>query len=98
MKLSGAFNEFDNTTPSSASDVAGSLNPIVSKIFDAFGDRVMFGSDWPVCNVGGPAGEKGNWRLWVESVELLLQEAKITELGTESVWWKAGSKAYNVQL
>ncbi|KAJ4988836.1 amidohydrolase family protein [Stagonosporopsis vannaccii] len=98
MKLSGAFNEFENTTPSSASDIVESLGAIMPKVFDAFEDRVMFGSDWPVCNVGGPAGEKGNWGLWVESVELILQQAKIANAGAESVWWKAASKAYGLQL
>lgn len=98
MKLSGAFNEFDSGTPSSASAIVKSLGSIVPKVFGAFGDRVMFGSDWPVCNVGGPAGEKENWGLWVESVELLLQEARIAGAGAESVWWKAGSKAYDIQL
>ncbi|KAJ8114577.1 hypothetical protein OPT61_g3588 [Boeremia exigua] len=96
MKLSGAFNEFDNPTPSSASDIFRSLSSIAPKVFEAFGDRVMFGSDWPVCNVGGPAGEKGNWGLWVESVELLLKETKVADVSSESVWWKAGSRAYGV--
>lgn len=98
MKLSGAFNEFDSTTPSTASDVAVSLSLIVSKVFDAFKDRVMFGSDWPVCNVGGPAGEKGNWGLWAECVERVLQQANVAEADIDSVWLKAGSKAYDVQL
>lgn len=98
MKLSGAFNEFDNATPASALEVVQSVKPIVSKIFDAFGDRVMFGSDWPVCNVGGPAGERGNWGLWVETVELLLKEFKVDVEGSDSIWWRAGSRAYDVQL
>ena len=79
MKLSGALNEFDDTTPSSVSDISKSLSFIVPKVFQAFPERVMFGSDWPVCNVGGPAGEKGNWGLWVESVELMLKEANLGE-------------------
>lgn len=98
MKLSGAFNEFDKSTPSSASDIVQSLGPIMFKVSNTFGDRVMFGSDWPVCNVGGPAGETGNWALWAESVKLLLQEARIEGTDAESVWWKAGSRAYDVQL
>lgn len=98
MKLSGALNEFDDATPSSASQIVQSVKPVVSKIFDAFDNRVMFGSDWPVCNVGGPAGEKGNWGLWVESVELLLEGAKIGAEDSESIWWRAGSRAYDVQI
>lgn len=98
MKLSGAFNEFETATPSSTADIVKSLSPITSKVLDAYGDTVMFGSDWPVCNVGGPAGEKGNWGLWVESVESLLEEAHVAEDKREQIWWKAGSKAYDVQL
>ncbi|KAF3036371.1 hypothetical protein E8E11_005018 [Didymella keratinophila] len=98
MKLSGAFNEFEKDTPSSSAGIVKSLTPITSKVLDAFGERVMFGSDWPVCNVGGPAGEKSNWGLWVESVESLLEEAYIAEEKRELIWWKAGSKAYDVQL
>ncbi|KAH6643071.1 hypothetical protein C7974DRAFT_116635 [Boeremia exigua] len=98
MKLSGVFNEFDAATPSSASDIVKSLSSITSKVFDTFGDKVMFGSDWPVCNVGGPVGEKENWGLWVESVQLLLQEAKIAGVTSESVWWKAGVRAYDVKF
>lgn len=98
MKLSGAFNEFDDPTPSSASAVVQSLSLIVSSVFDAFNDRVMFGSDWPVCNVGGPAGEEDNWRLWAECVEKILQEAEVADVKGDSIWWKAGSRAYDVQL
>jgi len=98
MKLSGAFNEFDSSTPSSGSELVTSLSPIVSKVLEAFGNKVMFGSDWPVCNVGGPVEEKENWGLWVECVEALLKERKITAADSESVWWKAGSTAYDVQL
>ena len=96
MKLSGAFNEFNSTTPSSGSELVTSLSPIVSNILEAFGNKVMFGSDWPVCNVGGPVGEKENWGLWVECVEGLLKERKIAEADSESVWWKAGSLAYDI--
>lgn len=98
MKLSGAFNEFDTATPSSASDIVNSLSSMTPRVFEAFPGRVMFGSDWPVCNVGGPAGEKGNWGLWVESVELMLEGMKAGEKSKDSVWWGAGSRAYDVQL
>ncbi|KZM19065.1 L-rhamnono-1,4-lactonase [Ascochyta rabiei] len=96
MKLSGAFNEFDSATPSTAADLVHSLSSIVPKVFEAFPERVMFGSDWPVCNVGGPAGEEANWGVWVESVERLLEEAKVGGESRDSVWWGAGSRAYGV--
>ncbi|KAF9692024.1 hypothetical protein EKO04_010019 [Ascochyta lentis] len=97
MKLSGAFNEFDNNTPSTASDIVSSLSSVVPRVFEAFPERTMFGSDWPVCNVGGPAGEKANWGLWIDSVELLLKEAKVEGKSKDSVWWGAASRAYGVQ-
>ena len=98
MKLSGALNEFVKGAPSSTADIVKSLNPITSRVLDAFGDRVMFGSDWPVCNVGGPAGEKSNWGLWVESVESLLEEAHVADEKREQIWWKAGILEFGVQL
>lgn len=98
MKLSGALNEFDSDTPSSASEIARSLGPIMSKVVEAFPERTVFGSDWPVCNVGGPAGEKGNWGLWVETVELLLKESNVSESKRDLVWWGAGSRAYGVEV
>lgn len=98
MKLSGALNEFDNATPSSAPEIANSLGPIVSKVVEAFPERIIFGSDWPVCNVGGPAGEKGNWGLWIETVDLLLRESNLSESKRDLVWWGAGSRAYSVEM
>ena len=40
MKLSGAFNEFNSTTPSSGSELVTSLSPIVSNILEAFGHDI----------------------------------------------------------
>lgn len=59
MKLSGALNEFDEATPSSATDIGKSLSSIAPMVFEAFPERVMFGSDWPVCNVGVRRERKG---------------------------------------
>jgi predicted TIM-barrel fold metal-dependent hydrolase len=42
---------------------AEELAPVVTDCFAAFGpDRVMFGSDWPVCTLGG------TYRTWVEAL------------------------------
>jgi predicted TIM-barrel fold metal-dependent hydrolase len=52
MKLSGALNEFaPAATPSSAGDVLEALKPYLSHVLHNFGaQRLMYGSDWPVCN------------------------------------------------
>lgn len=58
----------------------------------------MFGSDWPVCNVGGPSGEAGNWGLWRDLLGLWMQEKGLGERERESVWWRAGCEVYGVEI
>jgi predicted TIM-barrel fold metal-dependent hydrolase len=49
------------------------LRPYIAHVISCFGwDRVMFGSDWPVCNLGGTMG------LWVETLQ------RLTAHGSES--------------
>jgi predicted TIM-barrel fold metal-dependent hydrolase len=66
----------------------------------AFPRRVMFGSDWPVCNVGGPKGDEGNWGFWRDVVQAFVDESG--EDGRdevrESVWWRAAKEAYRVDF
>jgi L-fuconolactonase len=55
-KISGMITEADQRawTP-------GDLAPYVEHVFDCFGiDRVMFGSDWPVCLLAGSYAEVMN--------------------------------------
>lgn len=54
----------------------------------------MWGSDWPVCDVGGPAGRNENWALWRDVVAEWL-EGKGDEVG-EWIWWRAGWEAYGL--
>lgn len=99
MKLSGAFNEFEpSPTPSTVEDIVKSLSPFLDVVFECFPGRVMFGSDWPVCNVGGPKGEEGNWEFWREVVGKVLEERGMSEDEKESVWWRAGSEAYGIEM
>ncbi|KAF2017669.1 hypothetical protein BU24DRAFT_155586 [Aaosphaeria arxii CBS 175.79] len=93
MKFSGAFNEFaPSPTPSSVSALKESLGPFIAHIVDQFGTgKVMFGSDWPVCNVGGPNGEE-NWGLWRELVAAFVEEAG------DDIWWRAGCEAYGIMI
>lgn len=99
MKLSGAFNEFEPApTPSSVQEIVKSLSPFLDVVFECFPERVMFGSDWPVCNVGGPKGEEGNWGFWREVVEKVVEERGMSEEEKESVWWRAGCEAYGIEM
>lgn len=60
-----------NTDPTSAARwTAETLRPAVESVIDCFGwDRVMFGSDWPVCTLAA------SFRQWVEALSLLTQDA-----------------------
>jgi L-rhamnono-1,4-lactonase len=96
MKLSGPFNEFPSQpTPSSVDEIIEALTPVLDVVLKCFPDRVMFGSDWPVCNVGGPQGEQGNWGLWRDVVA---EVGRRWELDMEGVWGWVGAEAYGVEM
>ncbi|KAH7390797.1 hypothetical protein DE146DRAFT_143708 [Phaeosphaeria sp. MPI-PUGE-AT-0046c] len=98
MKLSGALNEFSSPTPDSVPAMLDTLRPYLNTVFDCFPDRVMFGSDWPVCNVGGPKGEEGNWGFWRDVVEACMEDRGMRPEEREGVWSGAGESAYGVQI
>ncbi len=51
-------------------DKARALEPIVRHVLDSFGwDRVVFGSDWPVCDLGGSLKE------WVTALRWIVRDA-----------------------
>lgn len=98
MKLSGALNEFDNQpTPAEVPALLTALTPYFEHAFHCFPHRVMFGSDWPVCNVGGPAGEAGNWQLWKDVVDAWMEKVGLGEKEREEVWYGAGARAYGLK-
>jgi L-fuconolactonase len=50
------------------------LEPIVNRVIDEFGtDRVMFGSDWPVCNL------TASYKRWVESLAWIVRDRSAQE-------------------
>lgn len=105
MKLSGAFNEFaspntslNTPTPNTVPLMLAALRPYLATVFEAFPDRVMFGSDWPVCNVGGPKGEEGNWGFWRDVVEAAMEDRGIGEKEKDGAWIGNGARAYGVSM
>ncbi|KAL5401668.1 hypothetical protein PMIN03_011308 [Paraphaeosphaeria minitans] len=99
MKLSGALNEFaPSAAPASVDAVLDTLRPYLDCVLQSFGaHRVLFGSDWPVCNVGGPKGEARNWGFWVVVVERYLEEKGLSEKDKEWVWAKSAAAAYGIK-
>ncbi|PGH02096.1 hypothetical protein AJ79_07733 [Helicocarpus griseus UAMH5409] len=110
MKLSGAFSELhpDFKFPASTSDsppneeqllslVATRLQPWTDVVFDTFGaNRVMFGSDWPVCNVRG-GGNQETWLRWTKVVENLLDRRKLDEAARNAIWAGTAAKVYGIK-
>lgn len=94
MKLSGAFSELPQR-PDARSDVAAQIKPWVEHVLKHFGPaRVMFGSDWPVCNANGPEDESP-WVIWTDTVERLLTSLVAVE-EHERIWRGTAIEAYEL--
>ncbi|KAF3398495.1 L-rhamnono-gamma-lactonase [Penicillium rolfsii] len=101
MKLSGAFSELPPLESESEPDISNLIDriqPWTDVVFDAFGaERVMFGSDWPVCNVGG-GGNDVSWSRWINVVEGILERRGLSEEQKQGVWGQVAVKAYGVSI
>ncbi|KAL2419546.1 hypothetical protein ABEF95_003065 [Exophiala dermatitidis] len=101
MKLSGLFSELppqDESNPTDIASLVEQTRPWVNVVFSAFGpSRVMFGSDWPVCNVGGP-GIRKSWGHWYALVSAILDDQGLSEEQKKRVWSGTAVEAYNIQL
>lgn len=108
MKLSGLFSQFDPQEvgqPVAVSDLLEQSRPYMETIFECFGPvgsrgkmRIMFGSDWPVCNVGGP-GPEYSWQHWTEFVRVLLDDqGLVSEEHKASVWAGCAKEVYGLNV
>lgn len=99
MKLSGAFSQMAKQQPDSPMtilDTVKRLKPWVDVIMKAFKpDRIMFGSDWPVCNLGGP-GDELSWTHWKNAVSAILDEHKLSKAEKDRIWYGTAVEAYNL--
>lgn len=94
MKLSGAFSKLPQR-PTNDTDVADAIKPWVEHAFKHFGPkRVLFGSDWPVCNLNGPA-DGVPWAKWATTVEALLK-GSLKPDEEDYVWYKTAREAYRL--
>ena len=57
--------------------------------------RIMFGSDWPVCNVGG-GGNQTSWMNWW-SLAYSFAEQRISLKDQAGFWGSNARRAYGVQ-
>ncbi|KAK8162641.1 hypothetical protein BKA80DRAFT_310145 [Phyllosticta citrichinensis] len=102
MKLSGGFSEMDLASDATVDQVVPRLKLHLDVVFRCFtAQRVMFGSDWPVCNVRGPGGDERAWRAWRDAVERVVggREAGGYDLSHEQrdrVWFGTAVEAYGL--
>lgn len=99
IKLSGAFSELSNdrVESKSAGEIADRMKPWLDHLFACFTpDCIMFGSDWPVCNVRGPATEE-SWDVWREVVQIALDQRAFSEKDRERIWSGTAIEAYRLK-
>ncbi|GIJ91513.1 hypothetical protein Asppvi_010480 [Aspergillus pseudoviridinutans] len=101
MKLSGGFSELPPLASTPDPDIASlvdRLQPWTDVILEVFGpERVMFGSDWPVCNIDG-GGNTVSWSRWKSVVENILERRGLTEEQKKGVWGEVAAKAYGIKI
>ncbi|MGA8182162.1 MAG: amidohydrolase family protein, partial [Terriglobia bacterium] len=62
----------------------------VEHVIECFGwDRVMFGSDWPVCTLAAPL------RKWVEALKLLTNSAG--EENQQKLFYENAARVYRLE-
>jgi predicted TIM-barrel fold metal-dependent hydrolase len=68
---------------------AEDLRPFLEHVFASFGwDRVMFGSDWPVCTLSA------TYRQWVEALTVITREAG--ELNQKKLFYDNAIRVYRL--
>ena len=101
MKLSGFFSELHPQTPSNPaaiSTLVNQLQPWIDAVFQAFTpSRILFGSDWPVCNVGGP-GRDDSFQHWHDLVTAILDTLNLTNEEKAMIWAGTAAEAYKIPL
>ncbi|KAK8228797.1 hypothetical protein HDK77DRAFT_483841 [Phyllosticta capitalensis] len=100
MKLSGGFSEMpqqDASAPLPADQVLARMKPWLDVAMRCFADppRLMFGSDWPVCNVRGP-GERRAWRAWVDAVRGVDEAYALSDEQSDALWFGTAVEAYGL--
>lgn len=84
-KISGLVTNADERNPTHED-----LRPYVEHVIDAFGwDRVMFGSDWPVCTLAA------TFRAWVDALSYLTKDAGESE--RDKLFCRNALRVYRLQ-
>jgi L-rhamnono-1,4-lactonase len=98
MKLSGLFSELPSSlSDANVGDLVDHMLPWLNVDFVTFTPpRIMFGSDWPICNLGG--GGDGSWAKWKAVVECILDKRGSTHDQRTDIWGGTAMRAYGLEL
>ncbi|KAL7271224.1 hypothetical protein RUND412_006027 [Rhizina undulata] len=112
IKLSGVFSELPAISSTgkpgilseqARDDVLRLTKPYILSVFEEFGaDRVVWGSDWPVCNVGYDemAGREndfsGAWNSWRELAARVMEDMGLGAKERAAVWGENARRVYNI--
>lgn len=100
MKMSGWFSELppqDKDHPEDISMLVERTKPWADVVFKAFTpSRILFGSDWPVCSVGGPG--EASWQHWHDLVEAILTSQNLSAEAKKDVWSGTATRAYDINV
>ncbi|KAL8955898.1 MAG: hypothetical protein Q9183_006491, partial [Haloplaca sp. 2 TL-2023] len=109
MKVSGGFSEMKPLPSAEEQGPLGSaartellestqewVEHWLQETLSVFGPtRIMFGSDWPVCNVGG-GGNKTSWMNWWSLVNSFAEQ-RISSNDQAGFWGLNARRAYGMQ-
>ncbi|KAG5915240.1 hypothetical protein E4U42_000076 [Claviceps africana] len=96
MKLSGCFSEMPaSLREQPVSHVFQSTLGWLGIVLATFGaERIMFGSDWPVCTLGGMGGDA--WPKWREVVDKMCWMATLADEERAMIFGGTAKKAYGL--
>ncbi|KAG0646059.1 L-rhamnono-gamma-lactonase [Hyphodiscus hymeniophilus] len=95
MKLSGCFSEMpDSLKTAPVDEIFMALQPYLVVIMATFTPfRIMFGSDWPVCNIGVDDA----WQKWRQVVQRFCYLAGLSQGEQIMIWSGTAIKAYGIK-
>lgn len=74
-----------------------SAMPWVQRLVELFGaERIVWGSDWPVCDVNDVSSREGNWGTWRRASQILLEQCNLTPSQLEDIFHNNVVRIYQV--
>lgn len=96
VKLSGGFSELPDLLLSLKEIVHEYLLPWFTVILQLWGPKyIIFGTDWPVCKIGGGPNAVNRW---IQVVDYLLDTVQLSDSEKDDIYYGNALRAYNLQV